>query len=244
MAAGTLFPTRCSRCLRAAERLGSPCRAYRASWAATSGGTRDVLWIVPNEAIYRQTLKHLKDREHPYRQALDRAAAGRVRVMEKTDRLDRRDVESNLCVMLLMLQSANRQTKESLKMFRDRGDVHGFFPPEGDQQAHREVLGRTKNLDAYGGMLFPMVKDSLGNALRVISPVVVVDEGHRAISDLAFSTLYGFNPCFVLELTATPKDVKRRGGKNPRPWAPCQPAGRSCGPGTGPRGHDQDPTQS
>lgn len=175
-----------------------------------------VLWIVPNEAIYSQTLKHLKDRQHPYRQALDRAAAGRVRIMEKTDRLDARDVETNLCVMLLMLQSANKQTKESLRMFRDRGDVHGFFPPEGEQQAHREVLDRTPNLDAYRGM-FPMVKDSLGNALRIIRPVVVLDEGHRAISDLAFNTLYGFNPCFVLELTATPKDVQPRGGRNPRP---------------------------
>ena len=90
-----------------------------------------VLWIVPNEAIYSQTLRHLKDRQHPYRQALDRTAAGRVLIMEKTDRLDARDVETNLCVMLLMLQSANRETQDSLKMFQDRGDVHGFFPPEG-----------------------------------------------------------------------------------------------------------------
>ena len=174
-----------------------------------------VLWIVPNEAIYTQTLKHLKDRQHPYRQALDRAAAGRVRIMEKTDRLDARDVETNLCVMLLMLQSANRETQDSLKMFQDRGDVHGFFPPEGEQQAHRAALDRTPNLSAYKGM-FPMVKDSLGNALRIIRPMVVLDEGHRAISDLAFRTLYGFNPCFVLELTATPQDVQPRGGKNPR----------------------------
>lgn len=174
-----------------------------------------VLWIVPNEAIYTQTLKHLKDRQHPYRQALDRAAAGRVRVMEKTDRLDARDVETNLCVMLLMLQSANRETQDSLKMFQDRGDVHGFFPPEGEQQAHKAAIERTPNLTAYNGM-FPMVKDSLGNALRVIRPVVVLDEGHRAISDLAFRTLYGFNPCFVLELTATPQDVQPRGGRNPR----------------------------
>ena len=174
-----------------------------------------VLWIVPNEAIYSQTLKHLKNRQHPYRQALDRAAAGRVRIMEKTDRLDARDVETNLCIMLLMLQSANRETQDSLKMFRDRGDVHGFFPPEGEQQAHRAALDRTRNLSAYEGM-FPMVKDSLGNALRIIRPVVVLDEGHRAISDLAYLTLYGFNPCFVLELTATPKDVQPRGGRNPR----------------------------
>ena len=56
--------------------------------------------------------------------------------LAKTDRLDARDVESSLCVMLLMLQSANRDTQDSLKMFQDRGDVHGFFPPEGEQQAH------------------------------------------------------------------------------------------------------------
>ena len=197
------------------------------TWLAVSGVSRImgrylgrnigfVLWIVPNEAIYRQTLKHLRDRQHPYRQALDRAAAGRVRIMEKIDRLDARDVETNLCVMLLMLQSANRETQESLKMFQDRGDVHGFFPPEGEQQAHREALERTPNLAAYEGMLFPMVKDSLGNALRIIRPVVVLDEGHRAISDLAFKTLYGFNPCFVLELTATPRDVQPRGGRSPR----------------------------
>ena len=167
-------------------------------------------------SIYSQTLRHLKDRQHPYRQALDRAAAGRVRIMEKTDRLDARDVETNLCVMLLMLQSANRETQDSLKMFQDRGDVHGFFSPEGEQQAHKAALERTPNLAAYNDM-FPMVKDSLGNALRVIRPVVVLDEGHRAISDLAFRTLYDFNPCFVLELTATPKDVQPRGGRNPRP---------------------------
>lgn len=174
-----------------------------------------VLWIVPNEAIYTQTLKRLKDRQHPYRQALDRAAAGRVKIMEKTDRLDARDVETHLCVMLLMLQSANRETQDSLKMFQDRGDVHGFFPPEGEQQAHQAAIDRTPNLDHYKGM-FPMVRDSLGNALRIIRPVVVLDEGHRAISDLAFRTLYGFNPCFVLELTATPQDVQPRGGRSPR----------------------------
>ena len=174
-----------------------------------------VLWIVPNEAIYTQTLKHLKDRQHPYRQALDRAAAGQVRIMEKTDPLNARDVETHLCVMILMLQSSNRENQETLKMFQDRGDVHGFFPPEGEQQAHRAALDRTPNLAAYQDM-FPMVKDSLGNALRIIRPVVVLDEGHRAISDLAFRTLYGFNPCFVLELTATPQDVQPRGGKNPR----------------------------
>jgi type III restriction enzyme len=166
-----------------------------------------VLWIVPNEAIYSQTLKRLKDRQHPYRQALDRAAAGRVKIMEKGDRLHAADVETHLCVMVLMLQAANRQTQATLKMFQDRGDVHGFFPAEGEQQLHAAMLAAVPNLDGYQGM-FPMVKDSLGNALRLIRPIVVMDEGQKATSELAYNTLYGFNPAFVLELTATPKDVK------------------------------------
>jgi type III restriction enzyme len=175
-----------------------------------------VLWIVPNEAIYSQTLKTLKNRQHPYRQALDRAAAGRVKVMEKGDRLDARDVDANLCVMVLMLQAGNRQNKDTLRMFRDRGDVHGFFAPEGDQAAHARELAAIPNLDGYQGM-FPMVKDSLGNALRKIQPIVVMDEGQKATSDLAHGTLFGFNPLFVLELTATPKDVAERRGDDARP---------------------------
>ncbi len=178
-----------------------------------------VLWIVPNEAIYSQTLKRLKDRQDPYRQMLDRAAAGRVRILEKTDRLDARDVESQLCVMLLMLQSANRETKDTLKMFQDRGDVSGFTPSTGDQKAHADLAARIPNLSLYdladNPVQWPCIKDSLGNALRIIRPVVVLDEGHKATSDMAFKTLYDFNPCFVLELTATPHDVEPKGGKTP-----------------------------
>ncbi len=179
-----------------------------------------VLWIVPNEAIYAQTRRQLTDRQHPYRQMLDVLSGNAVRILEKNDQLDARDVESQLCIMLLMLQSSNRENKDTLKMFRDRGDVHGFFPPEGEQDAHVAALAQTPNLDSYdlGESAYPwhQVKDSIGNALRLIRPVVVMDEGHKAVSELAFSTLYGFNPCFVLELTATPKDVAPTTGRNPR----------------------------
>ena len=175
-------------------------------WVKRNSGF--VLWIVPNEAIYTQTKKALADREHPYRQCLDRAAAGRVRIMEKNDPLSARDVASHLCVMLLMLQSANRETQETLRLFRDRGNVHGFFPTEDDYLAHDAVLRETPNLDVYGFRenYGAIVKDSLGNVLRRIRPVVVLDEGHKGYSRLALQTLYGFNPSFVLELSATPKD--------------------------------------
>ena len=174
-----------------------------------------VLWIVPNEAIYSQTLKNLKNRRHQYRQTLDRAASGKVIIMEKKDSLHAQDVQNNLCVMLLMLSSSTRQDEDSLRMFHDRGNIHGFFPPEGEHKKHSEMIEKIPNLGHYEG-IFPMVKDSLGNALRIIRPVVVLDEGHKATSQLAYKSLYGLNPVFVLELTATPKDVESRGGKNPK----------------------------
>lgn len=186
------------------------------------GQTRGfVLWVVPNEAIYTQTKRQLVNRQHPFRQMLDVLSGNAVRILEKDDQLDARDVEQHLCVMLLMLQSGNRENKDSLRMFRDRGDVVGFVPPEGDQEAHAVALKRTPNLDIYdlAGSAYPwsQVKDSLGNALRLIRPVVIMDEGHKAVSPLAYKTLYGFNPCFVLELTATPKDVAATTGRNPKP---------------------------
>ncbi|KAF0220200.1 MAG: hypothetical protein FD174_1439 [Geobacteraceae bacterium] len=167
-----------------------------------------VLWIVPNESIYAQTKKALSSRDHPYRQQLDKAAAGRVKILEKNDPLNKRDVDSHLCIMLLMLQSANRETQETLRMFRDRGNVHGFFPVADDYLAHHVELLQVPNLDVYGerDTMGAIVKDSLGNVLRSIKPIVVLDEGHKGYSKLALTTLYGFNPSFVLELSATPKD--------------------------------------
>lgn len=175
-----------------------------------SSNTGLVLWIVPNEAIYSQTKRQLANREHPFRQILDRASAGRTKILEKDDPLNKQDLDTHLCVMLLMLQSANRETKETLRLFRDRGNVHGFFPLEDDFQAHYSLLQAIPNLSCYNGQdgaqMGSIIHDSLGNVLRLIRPVVVIDEGHKAFSQKALDTVYGFNPSFVLELSATPKD--------------------------------------
>ena len=180
-----------------------------------------VLWVVPNEAIYRQTLKTLSDRDHPYRQMLNVAGAGRVKILEKNSPLSRLDVESHLCVMVLMLQSAARQSKETLRFFRDRGNVLGFLPREDDIEAHWALLREVPNLAAYGSpwqsaeearaQKGSIVKSSLGNVMRLLRPMVVIDEGHHAYSENALSTLDGFNPCFMLELSATPRVASAKG---------------------------------
>lgn len=191
-----------------------------------------VLWIVPNEAIYSQTLKALRDRDHAYRQTLDRASANRTIILEKGDPLNHADLVANLCVMVLMLQSSNRENQDSLRLFRDRGDVHGFVPPDGEQGAHAALREMISNLSIYdlaeGTAAWPMVKASMGNAMRIVRPIVVMDEGQRAVSDLAFSTLYGFNPSLVLELSATPKDVAARPATATRPAIAARTANILC----------------
>ena len=165
-----------------------------------------VLWIVPTTQIYNQTLKALKDRDHPYRQQLDLSSGQRTLILEKTMAFGPRDVAENLCVLLLMLPSANRQTKETLRMFRDSGGFDRFFPADDDYRAHAKLLDEFPNLDTFeaAGLWGRNIKTSLGNTVRVLRPLIILDEGHKAYSANAKATLEGFNPCMIVELSATP----------------------------------------
>lgn len=166
-----------------------------------------VLWIVPSTQIYRQTILALKDREHPYRQTLDMSSGGRILIKEKTELFNRLDVEENLVVMMLMLPSANRLNRDTIKVFRDSGGFTDFFPSEDNYPAQKELLNIIPNLDFFGdvGDVFQkQIKTSLGNTLKLLKPLVIIDEGHRAYGDQARNTVRNFNPSFILELSATP----------------------------------------
>lgn len=175
-----------------------------------------VLWIVPSEAIYSQTWKAFANREHPYRQMLERASGGRVRLLEKGDSFTKQDVEQQLCVMLMMLQAGavRKESKEARKMFQDSGKYPSFFPDVDDPLANKELANQVPNLDANDmtdegfradGIT---VKQSLGNVLRLVRPLVLIDEGHKAYSNTALETIAGYNPRFILELSATPNTGK------------------------------------
>ena len=166
-----------------------------------------VLWIVPTTQIYNQTLKALKDRDHPYRQQLDVSSAGKTLILEKNTGFKPQDVRERLCVLLLMLPSANQVTKERLRMFRDSGGYDSFFPQEDDASAQEKLLTEVPNLDAFesaGGVWGRLAKTSLGNTLRLLQPLIILDEGHKAYSVNAKKTLEGFNPSMIVELSATP----------------------------------------
>jgi type III restriction enzyme len=162
------------------------------------------LWVVPSDAIYRQTLEALKDPRHEYRVALEQAVGSRVEVWEKREvtRLRPSHLFHALNVLLLKLPSANRADRETLKVFQDSGGgIVDHFPPEDDDRANRALLERIPNLDRNSDDL---VKTSVGNLVRLCEPPVVMDEGHRALSDLARETIAGFNPAILLQLSATP----------------------------------------
>lgn len=166
-----------------------------------------ILWVVPTNQIYKQTIKNLKDRAHYYRQYLDIASGGRTMIVEKTDHFTPLDVKENLVVLMLMLPSASRQSKETLKVFKDNGGFQEFFPTEEEIDEHKKILKKYSNLDVFGsdnGFWGKQIKTSLGNTLRTLSPVIILDEGHKAYSDTAQDTLRGFNPSIIVELSATP----------------------------------------
>lgn len=168
-----------------------------------------VLWVVPTTQIYNQTLAALKNRDHPYRQTLDVASAGRTRIVERTDHFTPSDVAESLCVLLLMLPAANRQTRETLRLFKDSGGFDAFFPRDDDYRGHKALLKRFPNLDTFekeSRFFGRQVKSSLGNTLRLLKPLIVLDEGQKAYSELARETIEGFNPCMLLELSATPPE--------------------------------------
>ena len=169
-----------------------------------------VLWIVPSKAIYAQTKAALWDKQHPYRKMLNRASAGRVKLLEKEDAFNSDDIANYLCVMLLMLPAANRRKgKEFLRMFRDSGRYPSFFPDSDDIFGNTRMLNEYTDLECHteGGL----IKQSLFNVFKLLRPVVVLDEAHKAYgaknqkSNEEFAkSINRLDPRIVIELSATP----------------------------------------
>lgn len=179
----------------ALERLGRP--------------TGLTLWITPTRAIYEQTRTALKKREHPYREILERASGGRVKILEKDDHFAAGDIANYLCIMLLMLPAANRfKEKAFLRMFRDSGRYPSFFPNSDDKFSNDRLLRNYPDLEQT--LTNGPAKQSLFNVFKMIRPVVVLDEAHKAYGKRKTSgeefarSISRLDPSLVIELSATP----------------------------------------
>lgn len=153
-----------------------------------------VVWLVPSDAILTQTITALRDPEHPYRQKLDMDFAGRIGIYTKEQLLtgqcfDPVIVMEQVCICVLSYDSF-RGRLENLKARQENSNLSNFVDVFGTSESPVE--------DAEESALFQV--------LNSLNPLVVIDESHHAKSKLSIKMLKEFNPCFVLELTATPKD--------------------------------------
>ena len=168
------------------------------------------LWITPTRAIYEQTKAALRNKEHPYRELLDRASNGRVKLLEKEDLFTRADAANYMCVMLLMLPAANRQKgREFLRMFRDSGRYPTLFPDSDDAMGDAKLLNQHPDLERTSEN--GPVKHSLFNVFKMLRPVVVLDEAHKAYgakrreaNEDFVRSVNRLDPSMVIELSATP----------------------------------------
>ncbi len=164
-----------------------------------------VLWIVPSRAIYAQTIKAFKSRDHPYRDHLEMAGAGRVKIFEKDATVSLDDLRSHLCVMLLMYPAANHQKGQKfLRIFRDSGRYPSLFPSDDDLNALEALQAANPDLDYEDD---GELKHSLFNLLKIQRPVVL-DEAHKAYGGKGATefvqAVNRLNPRLVIELSATP----------------------------------------
>lgn len=171
------------------------CNAVRPIFdALPATKTKAVVWLVPSDAILTQTAKALKDTSHPYRQKIDVDFGGRVEVYTKQELLNGQNfnptaVTEQLSIMVLSYDSFRGRGKEGLKAYQENSNLAAFAKVLGKPDSPIEKADET----------------ALFQIINQLNPLVIVDESHHARSDLSLEMLENFNPCFVLDLTATPK---------------------------------------
>jgi len=154
-----------------------------------------VLWLAPSRTIVDQTLKALRDRKHPYRQALNDALSGKVEVLSITEAMSvtRATLDSATTIIVSTIQALRVSETDGRKVYEQNGALQHHFSGLDERLS--------KDLELYEGD-GPI--PSLANVLRMRRPVVIVDEAHNSRTELSFETLDRLSPACIVEFTATP----------------------------------------
>ena len=147
-----------------------------------------VVWLVPSITILDQTIKNLKDPSHPYRQKINSHFGNKVEIFDKATLLqgsgfNATSIKEQLNILVFSFDSLRAKNKEDRKVFQENGNLQSF----------ESLLGKEAEI-------------TLGSVIEYLNPLVVVDESHNAESDLSVDMLKVINPCFILDLTATPRN--------------------------------------
>lgn len=155
-----------------------------------------VLWLVPSNIIKNQTINAIRDKNHPYRQALEKSI-GQIEVMDIGQALflKKSVVSGNNVIIVSTMQAFRVEETEGRKVYDQSGELQEHFV--------NIPTSKAQDLECYNGSKKPI--SSLANVLKLRRPIVIVDEAHNARTHLSFKTLARFNPSCIVEFTATPE---------------------------------------
>ena len=158
-----------------------------------------VLWLTPSNAIRDQTLKALKEPDHPYRDAFRSAGHNvEIRTIGEALYLQPHILNTKTTIIVSTMQAFRVEETEGRKVYEDSGALMGHFT-----HLSEDVLSEIEQDNGK-----PVY--SLANLLCVKRPLVIVDEAHNARTPLSFETLARFNPSAIIEFTATPAMEENR----------------------------------
>jgi len=154
-----------------------------------------VVWLVPTDKIRQQTAEALKHPRHAYRQTLDEAFDGRVRVFDIANftHIRPHDLRDHCCIVVGTIQTLRVKNTSGRKVYAHNENLEPHFSGVKDT-----AQGLEKS--ASGG-----VKFSFANLLHIHRPLMIVDEAHNAVTGLTREMQARLNPSTIIEFTATPK---------------------------------------
>jgi type III restriction enzyme len=138
---------------------------------------------------------------HPYRAALDDAFDGRVSVFDVSEiaQIRPQDLTDRVAVIVTTIQTLRVSNTEGRKAYAHSENFEPHF-------AH--IPATTPGLERKeDGQL----KFSFVNLMAFHRPLVIVDEAHKAGTNLSFDMLAALRPSCIVEFTATPNTDPRNG---------------------------------
>ena len=153
------------------------------------------LWVVPSTTIRDQTLRGLEDRHHPYHIALKESLGVPLEVLTFEEALvaGRSKTSSSAIIVVTTIQSYRIDKEENRRIYQDNGSLMDHFrdlPPWMQDRLERSESGH--------------LPYSLANVMKMLQPIVIMDEAHNARTRISFDSLARLGPLAVIELTATP----------------------------------------
>jgi type III restriction enzyme len=157
-----------------------------------------VLWLVPTSTIRKQTSEALKKSAHPYRAAIDKAFDGRVSVFDigEITQIRPQDLTERVCVIVATIQSLRVSNTDGRNAYANKEQFEPHFAHVPDNLHGLEL--------AENGPRKGKIKFSFVNLMAVHQPLVIVDEAHKAGTNLSFDMLAALRPSCIVDARPLP----------------------------------------